>query len=1110
MAQKSTTSGKFHVMLPEKTSFEAQGQRETSTCTWPAALEGGLVGITKAQLSSNLVWTGAIDPRGVSHPWAAAWAFEYKLVAGDDVAAESLRLILMARFANAIKESTRTIRRDGSILERVLLASLPDADGRNERTFRTLEWSTTAKRLSPVVAGSMPPRWYLYPSTTYQSVEGINEIRSVLLGGKKAGLLLDFIEESGSRKIQIADPELRQRFHQILLGLGEDGSRATGAWKDWLVKAARGGLPAGVVGSYPGDIEGVFPTCYHGAAWQCPKHSADAPWGQDGSIAVCVLDSAHTNVLCTTHDSPVVVEGRPVSAEALGATVLRRPDGIDELLLWTDAKRDDNISVASETAASYVLQFGQGPRIEIRGRKVSLRDVECQWNVVPPIMTANAADRTIPIRAEYLDLIEEPPVWVGSLRKWQVKLRGRPTLELLPSGGDDSTAVADPGNQSGVIVWPPEALDGWGFDVVGAHLQYGADEVALACRAADGRLCTTPFKSNLLIETTPRGSAEYVVIRRNGKEGGAIRIGRKSVSRPTDMERGLIAIDFGTSNTTVRFKIKGRNESGAPERDFRVFNGSEKSASVGGCHLDAAHVNFQTTLIGAQRIFSEWYVTRRPIPLLSTLLWTLSDSSRKRVMSSIVPREPGVMYALSLSSLHADHKIHADLKWHGLGNYDQEALNDYLMRAMAPAFYALAKRGVDRVTVAASYPLAFDPARKNDFKVAVKRAVEGMAVAAGMKAGANEVDLRFYSESLAGTRDIAAENARYKITIDLGGGTTDLAILGPPANDPNGPLECRAAESLEIGARKIIAALCGDIPEEDLQRRIYKALMDADRELPKTAASDAKLSSESIALAFESLLQDAYVDGLYANLDNCIGATARASVAALLAGIAVVADRMLKIVLASTPGVTPKVQVVFLGQGWHLLRSGFLKDHLSESKFISSMTKLGRDRYELLPASSSGGDDLALRRKLQVVNGVMQLLELNQDSDDNQTITFVAMDLKLIDGTSLSQGHRVRDVEVTGFAEGDPGFDVLIGELAKVAEDLNGTESNVISQWLDVEHVNSPTRRQQLVRDGCRVLNHLVSRHELSANKQGLISSPLSKFVSGPWASTWIRTRSGS
>lgn len=1101
MADKSTTSGKFHVLLPERTSL-ADGDRP---CAWPAALEGGLVGISKAQLSTNLVWTGAIDPRGISHPWSAAWAFEYKLAAGDPGTAELLRLVLMARFANAVKEVARRIRQDGTPLERVLHASLPDPDGRSDRTIKTLEWHQPVGRISPVLAASMAPRWYLYPATAYQSPEGLKELQKVLLGGKNANLLIDFIEEPGSRRIQIADTELRKRFHEIMLGLGEHENRTVAPLKDWLLAAARNELSPGAHGMFHNELNGVFPTCYHGAAWQCSQHGSGDPWGQDSGMPVCVLDNMHTHVKCTRHNSAVQIDGKAVTVEALGAAVLCRPDGADELVVWTDTKRDDNIVVVNEMASGYLLQYGQGPKIELRGRKLALRDIECPWNAIPPLPGAGAADRTIPVRSEFLDLIEEPPVWNGARRKWLVKLRGRPEATEFPLGTDDPAASVDLGSLSGLLVWPAQALEGWDFDVIGAHLQYGADEIAVAYRGDDARLQLTPFKSNLLIETTPRGAAEYVVTRAKGVERGAIRFGRSRVERPKSSERGLIAIDFGTSNTSVRFKIKGRNESGADEHEYRVFNGHRSGAVAPGCHIEAAHANFQKTLIGAQRIFSEWYSTPRPTPLLSTLLWTLADNSRNRIMSSIVPRDPAVMYALSTSSQQVSQKIHADLKWHGLGSYDQDALNTYLTRALAPAFYELARRGVNLVTVAASYPLAFDPERKNDFTVAMTRAVTEMATAAGMKPHDNPLDIRFYSESLAGTRDIAAENARYKITIDLGGGTTDLAVLGPTPGDPNAPLKCLAADSLEIGARKIIAALCRDIPEEDLQRRLYKALEDADEARQPSAKADAKLPVESIPLAFESLLQESYVDKLCGNLATCIGVTNRAAVAALLAGIVVASDRMLKIVLAGNASTAPKVQVVFLGQGWHLLRSGLLRQHFSESGFVSAMTKAGCGKYELLPSSVAGGDDLPLQRKLQVVNGAMRLLEIGHSSDENETVTYVGMDLSLANAGVLSQGEQVRDAEVTAFADGDPGFGALIAELTDVARQLSPRNPDVIKEWLEVKHADSDSRGQLLVREGCGVLNRLLGRHELSAHKQRLTSSPLSKFISGPWADIWIR-----
>jgi hypothetical protein len=1093
MSNKNSAHGSYRVLLPEHTDVHVNGQRQTRRCNWPSAQASGLVEITRAQLHENLVWDAAIDAHGVSSPWSAALAFHYRLNAGLSDADELLRLLLLARYVGALKDTDRKISKNGSALEKVLFSSLPRTGASTERAFRTLEWAIDAPRLAHIVGASIAPDWYLFPTATYQSSKGLEEIKSVLLDGAKSGLHAAVIEDPNSGKLELGNDELRGHFYNAVQGLSLHPERVSGPWPARLQAIAQ--RPDG---SFPQDLPGVFLTCYLGTAWRCSAHEASGPWGQDRTLSDAVIDKTQQTLFCTRHHEKILVDGKPVPLEALGATVHYPESREIELLVWTDTARDPNISNATESPDGFLLQFCQGPRIEVRGRKLSLNDITCKSRRVPALSVAGPADQadnTIPVKCEYLDLIEGQPKWLKGTREWEIKFRGRPTPDRIKA--KDSTEC---GAESGIVVWPREHMQGWDLELVGAYFQL-MEKACVVYRGGDGRLRATPFNPMPIIESVSDGAAEYVsLIDNDHKECGAVWVGRKAVSRqPGASQRGLIAIDFGTSNTTVKHKIAGEHEDDGSLGSHYVLNGTVNSNDR--CMMPvAATTDFPRPLIRTQRIFSEWYQVEHPIPLISTLLWDKRDAGERVLMSSVMPRDPGVVASLARNS---DEKIHDNLKWRGLVGYDRAALQTYLRRVLAPAFHALARRGVDSVKVAASYPLAFGPDRKHEFRESLQSVMDELSRASGLQTGSGALFL--YSESLAGTNAVAGENARYKITIDMGGGTTDIAIMGPDLQNPHGDSKFLAADSLNIGARKLMGALRATKSTEAFNEYLSKALNSAIGESPAAAR---EIPKASMNLVFESLLQDKYIKHLESKLAAEIPATSKLAVAALLAGIAVAADRLLGVVLADETTSNPKVQVAFLGQGWHLLKSQMLCKDFSEGQFLRTLAKMGEGRYELVPLSAAGaGRDEALTRKLQVVNGAMKLLENDTPADVVETVSYVGMDLSCRNG-SLVRSLKLGAAQVTNFADGDPGFRPLIDELIEVAKQMPIERANFepqIGSWLDDQRPeDGQTRMSALIGAACASLNDLMIRESNSGTaERRLKRSPLVDFLSGPWPIAW-------
>lgn len=1113
MSREKPETSRFVVLLPVDTSREEAGDKgKDQTPTWTAVTDSSFVGIPRDMIRTNLVSAESISAHGVSHPWSPALAFRYCLEHSTTESVELLRLMLLARYLGALEDKTRMISlkspngAKSSMLEQILVSALPAVTAVTDVELRLLVWHRGAtERLAPIVAAGVSPEWYLFPTTTYQTAEGLADLRKALLEGRAQGLFSEEIELRDN-KPEIKDATIRSDFYHMIRALKSQANRVRTPWVERLEQIAQNSKSAdGSPPAFPDKMKGTFPTRARGQAWACRQHdSKDSglPWNQDAGMETARLDADHPALVCMRHTDCVVVHGdSPVGLERFGAALHTWPTGKKELLIWTDTERDENIRIVNETDSGLVVQYGQGPRIELHGKKMSLGDVCCEPASIPPMQLRGAADQatsTIPILCEYLDLIEGSPSWNKGTRQWTVKLKGRLKAVDLPAPAGEAG-----GDFSGVVVWPKERDPRWCLDVVGVYLQY-LDQAALVYRRDGAHLQLSPFKPLPLIEDAAAGCVEYIATMSDpDKQRGAIWLGRPTTNRRRVEGRiGYIAVDFGTSNTVVRFKVEhaveAENEHGS---SCYVMNGVQDYLAA--CYSPTSGADFPQSLVTLQRIFSAWYSTDSPSPLVSTLLWDKSDSDDRPIMSSVVPREPLVMANIQKDS---GGVFHGNLKWNRMAEFDRGALSTYLLRVLSPAYLELARCGVDKIRIAASYPFAFSDTRKHEFKNALRSTINSLGERTDVAITAESPVL--YSESYAGTRRGIGQNADYRITIDMGGGTTDIAVLGPLRDDANGKKAFLAADSLNIGARKLMKALQLGLSDEELQACLVQALNSATYD---ETGGQRSIDMKHRDLIMESLMQEGYREHLEAHFAPRVNSQGRSAVAALLAGIAVAADRLLGAVIPQTAdGNPPLVQFAFLGQGWHLLRSRLLSRHFSEKRFLEVVGDLGRDRYRLTPLfAGADNPDSSLARKLEIARGTMLLMEANEPEDAYEKSSFVGMDLQLGDGGKLSASTRLGEGRVAAFATGDPGFDALIEELVDVATKLpeNGGEfRDGIRGRIEMADLrfNGESNKALLIGRACASLNDLLKANDDPAqSKRVLARSPLIAFLSGPWLGAW-------
>src|SRR5205823_1044486 len=129
--------------------------------------------------------------------------------------------------------------------------------------------------------------------------------------------------------------------------------------------------------------------------------------------------------------------------------------------------------------------------------------------------------------------------------------RGRPEAEIL-----NQEPTGEPGQDTGVALWPPRQIDGWNADILGGYHQY-QDQVCLIEELPSGALKSGQWRRMPILVPTTDGRARFLMLRKGTEERGAV-----PLDRPVDVPSsrtgvGLIALDFGTSNSLLLFSHAG-------------------------------------------------------------------------------------------------------------------------------------------------------------------------------------------------------------------------------------------------------------------------------------------------------------------------------------------------------------------------------------------------------------------------------------------------------------------------------------------------------------------------------------------------------------------------
>jgi hypothetical protein len=926
--------------------------RDTAN-SWPS--EGGTIAVgepitlQKAKLIKNLDTDAHLSAEGIPSPWARAlvmnWRLEDQNAPTGIAAISEMRALVLAQFLDRLRGELVVLTNDGS----EGFSRLCKALRLGERYDSLIFWR--AHNLIPFAEGEMiagTTSDCLFFSAGDLDVEALTRALRAIISPRLYSALFD---------VKSTEPDFAATLAQYLgylAGLlpGSPWRTALETWQTELNKV--GGNPVMTATKQFMLVERlpiVTRVWVDQTPWDCPECvTAGKSWlnaaGTEQNLTQA-LTAQQAKISCQEHRVLIRKDsgmGDAVSFADFGCYKTKRYDAsrkefTDHLYVWYEP-------VAWPKSASrsrVIVARGQPPYVEhrfnnqtvrVEGQLIKLSDVlldEVAWPLRTD--TAKPAPVDVPIRGEFASLLEDceaDPV----APLWKLRLKGYPG-EVTRNFPDRSSSTS--WAKSAILIWPPEEIQGWAVDYIAASAP-NADRLAFRTIELDpqhGGLKLSPDLRLLGLYRTNGSAIRYVElgeIDRQFQSLGLLRVNRNPVE-PRPGPRADVVIDFGTSNSAALWKLTDQE----PEFLYSGVGGDHPVTQTFSPTTSADEVK---NLERAVSLMLGWYEEDHPRPFVPSLLAEPDDLHSGGCC--FIPPRP---LALRLLMRPTERRLFAKLKWDDWSqSRTQQRVAALLEALLLPVFWDLRKKGVTAWTLRATYPLAFKTAGGNKaetYEKIVNDTVRNLVRKTDnrpSRVGLPEPDfVELHSESAAGAALLQHGNSTHEVSLDLGGGTLDVAVVVGPQGQrlcqaPPGTV--LAADSLSYAGRDLIRAIVaayGDILPRQLASKF-------DSSAGSQQTTD-RISPDILVEQLEVIINRDGVDGLARVLaekgNGLIGdslALARQSLRlrweALLAGIKLYLRILLEGAIRNPkPGVVPMLEqqricIGFnvLGQGWELLK----------------------------------------------------------------------------------------------------------------------------------------------------------------------------------------------
>lgn len=856
----------------------------------------------------------------------------------------------------------------------------------------------------------------------------------------------------------------------------------------------------------PGGDLGVCPTCQDD--WR--NHPYKGELYPDGRLVLQGGAKPSRKLLCPEHNAEISgwqdLLSRSVFFDEVSASYVIWEDdpndvGTSRLQFPPDARRLDVKRGVGKEPGSVRFLFNKA-EVEVRGRVVHRSKVLLPKLVELP---RGSEAHLLPLDGDYAECVdwgkggvvedrERPGTWKAHLRGWQ-----RPwewsVSRFCEEGLSDAGAAA-------LLLWPGFEDPAWQAETVVFALRSektppppapwlrcylaetreksadGADEkkqrvLPVDLKNPDTELAGTGIRGTVFHS---RNRIEALELRSpGGLPWGFVKPQRRPL-KPSKVVTGTLALDFGTSNTVAAWLPTGEREPSALATDAHASplellappSQPEKEQFAGALSL---------LPFWPARPPGRWLIPSELFQIHKAQRWTLPNDTLA----------PGSF-----------ELIYRDFKWQD----DASKLRPAFLGLVLPMVLAdLRARSVHTVRLRATYPLAFEPARLREYATLLQGLVSDLAKQTGMT-----LSLAGYAdESISGLEACGRRSGNVHCVIDVGGGTTDIAVRVASAKAKGEAAKPGAsfADSLRLAGNDVLESLLADDTLVDALQRYGHDRFGQVGGDPKGASWQVMLrdlrSSPTTAPAFWNHLATRQVASA-----QRFSARNRAFFDALLAYAVRLIDATeaeMRGTGALPAGERADVTIFLIGQGWGLLRlqveDGDAEPNTYVSRRLSELAAVLPGRKEEFRASvMSPGFLVNGSPKLATSFGAAQLREglLRKPTElagASGKRTILGLNVEFYDQQTLSASGRLHDQQlIQGTVRRHDGWEAFVQPL--------------LSSPQVTEHVRnlfgpSEAERKHFVDTR---LNDLIAKHmedQLNAQEK-LQKTPLQLLIEQVWA----------
>lgn len=552
----------------------------------------------------------------------------------------------------------------------------------------------------------------------------------------------------------------------------------------------------------PGGDLGVCPEC--GDDWR--NHPYQGERFPLGRLVLEGGSSPQRKLVCPVHHLELPgwddLLNRSVFFDEVNASYVIWEDdpndvGTSRLTFPPDARRLEVRRGAGKEPGSVRFLFNKA-EVEVRGRAVHRSKVLLPKLVELP---RGSLARLLPVDGEeevcvdwpkggVVEDPEHPGTWRAHLRGWQ-----RPWEWSVSRFREEG--LSDPG-ATALLLWPGFEDPSWKAETVVFALRNEKSTAppapTLRCYVAgprDKRVTANLRGPDIeLAGTSIRGMVfhshsrfEALELRSPGGQAWGYLLPSRRPLRPSKVASGTLALDFGTSNTVAAWLAAGESN---PEPLAADANAPplELLAPPSAPEKEEFAAALSLLPFWPSRVPGRWSIPSELYRLHQAGRWTLPHDM--------------------LAPGHLD-LVYSDFKWRDDNNKLRPA---FLSMVLQMVLADLRARSVQALDLRATYPLAFEPARLREYVALLQEVVADLRRQTGMTLNL----VGYADESISGLQACGERTGNLHCVIDLGGGTTDIAVQ---IVDIKAGLRDRTrrplfVDSLQYAGNQVLASLLAD------------------------------------------------------------------------------------------------------------------------------------------------------------------------------------------------------------------------------------------------------------------------------------------------------------